>query len=89
MRRKRLPKKYLQTLFRPILIGVEDWGDGMVRLKILKIGPESGTFRRKIVARSELAEHLEKHPYRVPEGAKESVAGVLLQEKLEAGEVTL
>ena len=84
MRRKRLPKKYLQTLFRLILLGVEDLGDGLVKLKNCTIGEENEIFRRKVVARWELREYLEM--VRVPEGKAEELAVVLFQEKIEKGE---
>ena len=72
--------------FRPILLGIEDMGDGLVRLEILAISEESENFRKTVVPRSELKQYLDDELVKVPEGMREELAGVLMMEKLEAGE---
>jgi len=39
--RKRLQKKLLWSVFRPVLLGVEDAVEGLVQLKLLTIGEDS------------------------------------------------
>jgi len=91
--RKHLPKKYVFTAFRPILLGIEDVGvlpefpkDHMILLKLLTIGEDTETFRKRAVPQKQLKKYLEDELVRIPEGKMEDVAGILMQEKLEAGE---
>jgi hypothetical protein len=94
--RKRLPKKYLYAAFRPVLLGIESLDveaaggnlslGPMVMLKLLTIGEDTETFRKTMVPRKRLQKYLEKQMVRVPEGRKEELAAILLEEKLEAAE---
>lgn len=82
--RKRLPKKYLFEVFRPLLLGVKDIGEGPVLLKLITISEESENFRKTAVPRAKLKKYLDREIVRIPEGKAEELAGVLLMEKLES-----
>ncbi len=81
--RNRLQKKLLWSVFRPVLLGVQDMGEGLVELKLLTIGEDSENFRKTLVSRSKLKKYLEDELVRVPEGKREELAVVLMMEKLE------
>ena len=81
--RKRLQKKLLWSVFRSVLLGIEDRGEGMGELKLLTISEDTENFRMTPVPRSKLKKYLEDELVRVPEGKREELAVVLMMEKLE------